>query len=83
MYTKEDKKDIGEADDKAEPSPVLGDPRLHGPLVELPLKLKHVCVGAKLLIRDGLEGGEYFGRGGLHLDLHYSGKFCGFFGKTF
>ena len=72
MYTKENEKDIGDADDEAEPSPVVGDPRLHRPLVEVPLKLKHLRVGAEVLIRDCLEGGEYVGGGGLDLHLHCS-----------
>ena len=63
--TEENEQDIGDPDDEAKPGPVLADPGLHHPLVEVPLKLKHVRVGAELLLRDGLEGGggEYFDGG--------------------
>ena len=61
--TKEDKKDVGNPDDETEPSPVVGNPLLNSPLVEVKLEVEHgggnlVLSGGSHLLRGDIQGGH-------------------------
>ena len=73
--TKENKQDIGESNDKAEPSPIVGNPSFHRPPVKVPLKLKHLRVGSSFLDGEDVRRRECVGaRGQVH--LHRSQHEC-------